>query len=268
MLVTMHRTALQIPRLRRVLARIMYWYIARRFPHDEWRFMNYGSAPSGPRESWFPLEAVDEADRFFIGPYHRLASAVDLAGRDVLEVGSGRGGGCSYLARYHAPRSVVGVDFSRRAVRQSRSLYRVPGLSFAWGDAERLPFGVGSFDAIVNVESSHCYASMERFLGEVRRVLRPGGAFLFADFRLAADLDALRGQFHDAGLTIVSETDLTSDVMASLDRDGERRLGWMHRRMKGFMLDTFVQFAGLRGSKIYEDFRMGLRRYVAFVLRA
>ena len=267
MLVALHRAGLQVPHLRRALARIMYWFFARRFPHEEWRFMNYGSAPAGPRESWFALEAADEPDRYFIGPYHLLASAVDLAGRDVLEVGSGRGGGSSYLARYHAPRSIVGADFSRRAVRLSRSLHRVPELTFEWGDAERLPFGVASFDAVVNVESSHCYASMEGFLGEVRRVLRPGGVFLFADFRLAADLDTLRGQFLAAGMTVVRETDITSDVVASLDRDGERRLGLMHRRMKGFLLGTFVQFAGLRGSKIYEDFRQGLRRYVAFVLR-
>lgn len=267
MLVSLYRYSLQIPRLRSFLARLMYWFFARRFPHDEWRFMNYGSAPSGAQESWFALEGADEADRYFIGPYHHLASAVDLAGRDVLEVGSGRGGGCSYLARYHAPRSVVGVDFSRRAVRLSRFLHRVPGLSFEWGDAEQLPFGEGSFDAVVNVESSHCYRSMAAFLVEVRRVLRPGGHFLFADFRPANGLDVLRGQLGGAGMTILRETDITSDVLTSLDRDGERRLGLMHLRMKGAMLDIFRQFAGLRGSKVYEEFRLGLKRYVAFVLR-
>lgn len=266
MLVSLYRYSAAIPRLRRILARIMYWFFARRFPHDEWRFMNYGSAPSGSRESWFPLETADEADRYFIGPYRLLASSVDLTGRDVLEVGSGRGGGSSYLARYHAPRSVVGVDFSRRAVGLSRSLHRVPGLSFAWGDAERLPFGDGSFDAVVNVESSHCYTSMAAFLGEVRRVLRRGGHFLFADFRPAEGLDALRGQLSDAGMTVLCETDITPNVLASLDRDGERRLGLMHFRMKGALLDIFRQFAGLRGSKVYEDFRLGLKRYIAFVL--
>lgn len=268
MLVALYRTGIQIPHLRRVVARIMYWFFAIRFPHDEWRFMNYGSAPPGPRESWFSLRAADEPDRYFIGPYRLLASAVDLAGRDVLEVGSGRGGGCSYLARYHAPRSVVGVDFSRRAVALSRSLHHVPGLSFAWGDAERLPFDNASFDAVVNVESSHCYPSMAGFLAEVRRVLRPSGVFLFADFRPAAELDELRARFGAAGLAVVRETDITSDVVTSLDRDGERRLGLMHRRMKGLLLDTFVQFAGLRGSRMYEHFRLGLNRYVTFVLRA
>jgi fatty-acid O-methyltransferase len=43
------------------------------------------------------------------------------------------------------------------------------------GDAENLPFPQVSFDAVINVESAHCYGSIERFLAEVHRVLRPGG---------------------------------------------------------------------------------------------
>ena len=49
------------------------------------------------------------------------------------------------------------------------------------GDAESLPFGDEMFDAVVNVESSHCYGSTPAFLAQVKRVLRCGGHFLFAD---------------------------------------------------------------------------------------
>ena len=51
------------------------------------------------------------------------------------------------------------------------------------GDAQNLPFPDESFDAVINVEASHIYPNFERFLGEVARVLRPGGHFLYADFR-------------------------------------------------------------------------------------
>jgi len=109
---------------------------------------------------------------------------------------------------------------------------------------------------------------MEGFLAEVRRVLRPGGAFLFADFRPEGDLEALRGQLGGAGMTVLREMDITSDVVESLERDGAHRLALMNHRMKGFLRDTFVQFAGLPGSKIYEEFARGTKRYVAMVLRA
>jgi fatty-acid O-methyltransferase len=57
------------------------------------------------------------------------------------------------------------------------------GLDFVQGDAQNLHFPDQSFDAVINVEGSHIYPNFERFLGEVARVLRPGGHFLYADFR-------------------------------------------------------------------------------------
>merc|ERR1719335_1617700 len=46
-----------------------------------------------------------------------------------------------------------------------------------------LPFADGSMDVVLCIESSHCFADFERFLAEVRRVLRPGGRFSLADLR-------------------------------------------------------------------------------------
>jgi SAM-dependent methyltransferase len=43
--------------------------------------------------------------------------------------------------------------------------------------------GLVFVDAVVNIESSHCYESMDTFLSEACRVLRPGGRFFFADLR-------------------------------------------------------------------------------------
>ena len=59
----------------------------------------------------------------------------------------------------------------------------MPGLDFVHGDAENLPFPDESFDAVINVEASHIYPHFDRFLSEVKRVLRPGGHFLHVDFR-------------------------------------------------------------------------------------
>ena len=51
--------------------------------------MNYGFIDDNPPE----LEPEDESDRLFIQLYHMNIRDVDLAGKQVLEVGSGRGGG-------------------------------------------------------------------------------------------------------------------------------------------------------------------------------
>ena len=79
------------PLLRRLLWRWWYGRLASKHQSGDWTFMNYGFAPSAGAP--LPLEPVDEIDRYCIQLYHHVASAVDLAGREVLEVGSGRGGG-------------------------------------------------------------------------------------------------------------------------------------------------------------------------------
>ena len=63
-----------------------------------------------------------------------------------------------------------------------------------------MPFPVSSFDAVVNIESSHCYESMDAFLAEVCRVLRPGGRFFFADLRTMDGVNTLREQFNACDL--------------------------------------------------------------------
>ena len=55
--------------------------------------------------------------------------------------------------------------------------------SLGFGNAIDLPFSDSSFDAVISIEASHRYPSFETFLREVRRVLRPGGHFMFADMR-------------------------------------------------------------------------------------
>ena len=59
--------------------------------------MNYDYAELDGSE--LDLHDHPEKDRYFIQLYHYVAAAVELNGKKVLEVGSGRGGGASYVAR-------------------------------------------------------------------------------------------------------------------------------------------------------------------------
>lgn len=55
--------------------------------------MNYGFVALEPDVSELDLAEEDENDRYFLQLYNHVATAVDLKGKQVLEVGSGRGGG-------------------------------------------------------------------------------------------------------------------------------------------------------------------------------
>jgi ubiquinone/menaquinone biosynthesis C-methylase UbiE len=253
------------PRFKRFLWRRWYQYLAG-YQLREWRFMNYGFAPLDDGEP-LALQPADEPNRSSIQLYHHVANATPLAGLDVVEIGCGRGGGASYVKRYLRPRQMTGVDFSAKAIRFCQANHHVEGLSFVQGDAELLPLADASFDAVLNVESSHCYGSMPAFLRQVERVLRPGGRFLFADLRMAKDLDRLHEHMLASGLTVLHREDITPRVLAALRGDSERKLALIEKSVPKRLLPAFRQFAALEGSETYEAFRTGAMVYVRYVMR-
>jgi ubiquinone/menaquinone biosynthesis C-methylase UbiE len=103
----------------------------------------------------------------------RYAYAAELcAGRDVLELACGTGQGLACLAA--RARRVVGCDYTYALVESARHEYgsEVPVMR---ADAQALPFGAATFDAVVLFEALYYLGAPERFVEECRRVLRPGG---------------------------------------------------------------------------------------------
>ncbi len=251
--------------IKKLLWRWWYEFLAGLHRTGDWSFMNYGYAaiPADP----IALEPADEANRYSVQLYHAVLDGVNPANRRVLEVGSGRGGGAAYLRRYHEPAAMVGVDFSARAIALCNELYAIDGLGFVQGDAEDLPFDDEAFDIVINVESSHCYGSVDAFLAQVRRVLRPGGYFLYADFRDQEKMAAWRQQIASSGLVLVREADITANVVAALDADDERKTALINRLVPRPLLGAFRDFSGVRGSAIYTEFRTGVTPYLRFVLQ-
>jgi SAM-dependent methyltransferase len=221
--------------------------LAARLQVEWWTFMNYGYHDSAAPP--LQLSPRDWDNRYPIYLYQRVVDGLDLRGKDVIEIGCGRGGGSAALMQYWQPRRVVGVDISPKAIAFCRRVHHAPGLSYLCGDAEAVPAPDAAFDVVVNVESSFCYGSMDRFVGEVRRVLRPGGHFVFADIRLQEEVADLRAALARSGLELVREDDITANVAAALELDGPRRraasLGRLPWPAQNW-LDTFVGVAGTR----------------------
>ena len=162
---------------------------------------------------------------------------------------------------------MYGIDFSSKAVKLSRQRHHAARINFKHGYAESLPFDNNRFDAVLNVESSHCYASTDRFFTEVRRVLKPGGYFLFADFRAADEVDSLRKQLQTSGFEIVEYKEITANVVAALKADSERKQLLIRTHVGGFLSRVFSEFAGLDGTPIYKSFVSGDLVYLRYCLR-
>ena len=230
-------------------------------------FMNYGYS-DGELDTQLILTPQEEFERYSAQLYHAVGGQVPLAGRRVLDIGSGRGGGARHLHSHFGARETIGCDIAHNAIRFCGKVHGgVPGLSFRQGDATALAFPDDSFDAVVNVESAHCYTDPRAFFSEVRRVLRPDGAFLLADFTpprchpAEARLHLVDG-LSQAGFAITAITDVTAHILRGLDADDARRCREIDRRFPRFMRRFARLWAGTRESWIYRDFAEGRRAYL------
>jgi ubiquinone/menaquinone biosynthesis C-methylase UbiE len=229
--------------------------------------MNYGYAHLTPEEAPTEQEDSESPDRHAIQMYRHVTRAVNLHGFRVLEVGCGRGGGASYTMRRFAPKSLTGLDFSENAIRLCKKNHGMEGLTFLVGDAEKLPFSDETFDAVLSVESSHCYGSMPDFFASVRRVLRPHGHLLLADFRSCLGLDELRRYIFQSGLKLIEEKNITANVLRSLDLEHERKVRHILSIVPAELQSIFEEFAGLKGTPMYQAFRQGDSKYLSYVLQ-
>ncbi|WHM37884.1 class I SAM-dependent methyltransferase [Streptomyces sp. BPTC-684] len=197
------------------LYRAKYHVMTVLYPDSWFTFMNMGyddGLPTPPALPIPPSPVWESAARL----YHLTAGQALLADTDVLDVGAGRGGGTALVARAYRPRSIVGLDSTPANVEFARRTHREPGLSFRRGEAEFLPYPDAHFDAVLSVESMHCFTDPDRFLTETARVLRPGGHLLLADeWDRAAPSPGVGAAA--AGLQVTGQRDITQDVVRALD---------------------------------------------------
>lgn len=252
---------------RRLNARVTYELLAKYIPATDWRFMNYGYVPLATEK---PLLLPPGFTRqpLPLQMYHYLVTRLPLEGKAVLEVGAGRGGGAHYVATSLHPASYVALDLARSAVELSKKMYHAPNLSFVQGSAEALPFPDAAFDVVINVESCHAYGNVPAFLNEARRVLKPGGWLLLADFRNAvAQMDVFREQIRAAGLHIRQEENISAQVVAAIEAEDPAKRERISKLVPRRWQKLFEQFAGVVGSPFYVTLKDGTRVYHRFMLQ-
>jgi SAM-dependent methyltransferase len=233
---------------------------------EQWTFMNYGFAGGADGDRLCELTPVEEAQRVCCRLYDEVARAQPIAGRDVVEVSCGRGGGSAYVARHMKPRTMTGIDIANGAIGFCRKVHRSGNLRFLQGDAEFLPLFDESCDVAINVEASFCYGDFEHFLSEIHRVLRPGGHFLFADLRFEEELAEWFAALEGSGLDLVEREEISENVLDALYLDGDRRERELRRNAPWILRGPLRTFSGTRGSRIPVMLASGALRYYRFVL--
>ncbi|MBI5178704.1 MAG: class I SAM-dependent methyltransferase [Nitrospinae bacterium] len=114
------------------------------------------------RDLRFPLADYPE--------FHRLLPVAKSA--RVLDVACGKG---FFLSAGNGDWKGMGIDFSPEALAGAK---RRGVHALVQGEAERLPFSSGAFDAVVNLGSLEHFLDKSTALAEMKRVVKPEGAVM------------------------------------------------------------------------------------------
>ena len=119
--------------------------------------------------------------------FRALAIASEARSGDrILDVGCGTGYFARTLVEIVGPLgAVVGVDAAPEMVAHAASRSRSANCKFEVGNASDLSFPDSSFDVVVSSLTMHHLAPPDQLtaVSEMRRVLRPGGKVLIAEFQ-------------------------------------------------------------------------------------
>ncbi|HET6697859.1 MAG TPA: demethylmenaquinone methyltransferase [Nocardioidaceae bacterium] len=107
-----------------------------------------------------------------------LAAVDPLPGERILDLAAGTGTSSRPFAERGA--TVVPCDFSLGMLQVGKRAR--PTLPFTAGDATRLPFADGSFDAVTISFGLRNVVNPDAGLAEIRRVTRPGGRLVVCEF--------------------------------------------------------------------------------------
>jgi SAM-dependent methyltransferase len=251
--------------VRKALWRLWYPFLTRRLRDEDVLFLNYAFQTDPAVD--LVLDPADEPHRACIQLYHHVVAQAPIHDGEMLEVSCGHGGGASWITRTFRPRRYTAIDLNPAAIRFCQQRHPIPGLSFRTGDACHLPFPDRSCDTVINVEASHCYPDFPAFLAEVTRVLRPGGHFVYADFRFGEQLPAWEHALATTPLTMVHSRDISDEVLRGMSLNAPRSERLVTRCLPRLLHAVGRDFAGIPGARVHEALRRGEMTYRSYCFR-
>jgi ubiquinone/menaquinone biosynthesis C-methylase UbiE len=112
--------------------------------------------------------------------FKRLAGG-DLSGQHVLEVGCGQGVGAEVILDRLGAANVTAFDLDEAMVDLAQRRLRGRPVSLSVGDVCDIELPSAAVDTVVDFGIIHHVPNWQESLGEIARVLRPGGLLLFEE---------------------------------------------------------------------------------------
>lgn len=137
-------------------------------PPNHWDQYHYKNRQTG--------EDLDWGDQW-TGPFIKVLAQANVS--TVLDLGCGTGNDVLRLAR--AGFQATGFDYSKEAIGQAQAKAALNAGFMVADMARPLPFPNDCFDAVMSNVAAHMFSDVvtRSIFGEVRRIVRPNGLFLF-----------------------------------------------------------------------------------------
>jgi ubiquinone/menaquinone biosynthesis C-methylase UbiE len=157
-----------------------------------------GMAMEGPVAKWYTKIRNQDPQHQII--CRQVSETVPTGGR-ILEIAPGPGYLAIELAKL-GKYQVVGLDISKSFVKIAQTKAQEAGVTveFRHGNASKMPFEANMFDFVVCVAAFKNFTEPVQAIGEIYRVLKPGGKALINDLRGDASLADIK--------TLVNHMDL------------------------------------------------------------
>ncbi len=134
----------------------------------------------GKIEKWF-MNRPGHSNRASNQAEHLLQFVNPKENQKFLEVGCGNGAACKHIAQKYLLH-VTGIDVDPEQIQYAQeNIDATSNVQFFEGDATNLPFDDNDFDIVYSSGVMHHIGNWKKVLGEIHRVLKPKGYFIFND---------------------------------------------------------------------------------------
>jgi ubiquinone/menaquinone biosynthesis C-methylase UbiE len=203
----------------------------------------------------FIPEALKETDETYQEHIERYKFTLDkIKGHTVLDASCGAGYGSQMMAT--VARRVCGIDISEESIRYAREKYAAANVAYEVMDIKKLAFPDRSFDTVVSFETIEHIGFQQEFVGEIWRVLKPGGQLIIStpNVETAPKGKAVHTPFHVKELNLAEMRELLKgfsgiEVFAqkmSYHKRSYKKIRLISRYPKDNLRKTIVQFCKKR----------------------
>ena len=216
-------------------------------------------------------EAIFDASRRTVAT---MAGQIDLAkGQRVLDIGAGYGGSARYLARHYEVK-VDALNLSEVENARNREMNREQELEdlidVTDGDFEHLPYEANAFDVVWSQDAILHSGNRRRVFEEVRRVLQPGGTFIFTDpmQRENADRRALQPVYDRIHLDSLGSVESYNQFASDLGleklgfEDHSDQLPRHYQRVHHVLVERFGELKEFISADYMERMQSGLQHWI------